>query len=484
MVGHARRSTMSRSAVRTTAAVAACVLMGPAWRFAAQEAPPGEQVQAHEDIRISLAEVPALEQQTLEQMLEADDWAFRALGLMRLDRYRADEIGRFLTEALSDPSWQGRCYAIRHAWRAGVAIDPAAFAGEQDTRVIRALVQHGVTVDPLVVNELTERLLKMRTVDALLMGIEIGAAATDEDVREHASQRALTLVRNMNAQIGAVVTRRLAAAVGLETAPRNLEQWRAWLMTVPNDWRLPQPRPPRRPNTLTLMAGADAESFARLRDYMGLLSRRDLEMALAIDSTSSMAPVIDEVKAGVDGLLLFLTDISASARLGLLAYRDTDNPGKLVEGHPLSTDVESLRNFLFGLQTPGGATLPESVLAGLHGCRQFEWSEQAEREIIIIGDAPPHEKDKSEVRSLLEWFSSQGFTVHAVHVPSGSGDSQYALETQMVFQQMANFGGGQLVQLDVSSQDDLVRSVMRLTIEKQWWPYFDEFYDSYLELCR
>jgi len=480
----------------------AVVMLFTALPSFAQDAPPAEAAEAATDNRVTLRDAPALEQQTLEQMLEADDWAFRALGLMRLDRYRTDEISGFLTEALSDSSWQVRCYAIRHAWRAGEAIDPAAFVNEEDPRVIRALLHHGVAVDAEKVNELTERLLKTRTVDALLMGIEMGAGATDEEVRQHASERALTLVRNMNAQIGAVVTRRLAAVVGLDPAPQNLEQWRMWLASISKDWRLPPPRPPALPTELPPIAAADAETFARLRDYMGVLRQRDLEMVLAIDATNSMMPMIDQVKADVDGLILFLSDVSSTMRLGLLAYRDTDNPGKLVEGHPLSTDLESLRNFLFGLQTPGGATYPESVLSGLHGCRQFEWSEHAEREIIIIGDAPPHDYDKSEVRSLLEWFQGQGFTVHAVHVPmewppaaldrmnpnvaqqQEQWRAEYNLSTQQVFQEMANFGGGQLVELDLSAQDDLVRSVMKLTIERQWWEYFDEFYDGYLELCR
>jgi hypothetical protein len=484
------------------ASLAAGWALASAVTVGAQTAPPAQATGATHDSRIALDEAPVLERQTLEQMLAADDWAFRALGLMRLDRYRTEDGQAFVTDALDDPAWQVRCYAVRHAWRAGVPVDPARFAQEEDARVIRALLQYGVSVDPATVNTLTERLLKTRTVDALLMGIEIGAAATDPEVRAHASERAVILVRNMNAQVGAVVTRRLAAVVGLEPEPRNLEEWRAWLMSLPDDWRLPSPTPPTVASELSVIAAADAEAFARLRDYMGVLRQRSLEMVLAIDATNSMMPVIDQVKADVDSLILFLTDVSSTMRLGLLAYRDTDNPGKLVEGHPLSTDLESLRNFLFGLQTPGGATYPESVLSGLQGCRQFEWSEEAEREVIIIGDAPPHDYDKSEVRSLLEWFRGQGFTIHAVHVPMewppGALDrmnenvaqqqeqwrAEYNLSTQQVFQEMANFGGGQLVQLDLASQNDLVRSVMKLTIDRQWWTYFDEFYDGYLDLCR
>ncbi len=498
------RCQVKISAMRRTLALVVCAVSFCAAALAviAQDAPPADAVDPSKSDRVALADAPALERQTLEQMLAADDWAFRALGLMRLDRYLAPEITDWLTAALSDSAWQVRCFAIRHAWRANMSIDPTLFAEEGDARVIRALLQHGNAVDPLIVNQLTEDLLKTRTVDALLMGIEIGASATDEDVREHAAERALHLVRNMNAQVGAVVSRRLAMALRLDPAPQNLQQWRAWLSAVPREVRLPATQPPTRHADLSAIASADAETFTRLRDYLGVLRQRDLEMVLAIDATNSMMPMIDQVKADVDALILFLSDVSSTMRLGLLAYRDTDNPGKLVEGHPLSTDLESLRKFLFGLQTPGGATYPESVLAGLHACREFEWSREAEREIIIIGDAPPHDSEKSEVRALLEWFREQGVTVHAVHVPMEwppgfveqlnpnvaaereQWRAEYNLGTQQVFQEMANFGGGQLVELNLDSQNDLVCSVMKLTIEPEWWAYFDEFYDGYLELCR
>jgi hypothetical protein len=39
-----------------------------------------------------------------------------------------------------------------------------------------------------------------------------------------------------------------------------------------------------------------------------------------------------------------------------------------------------------------------------------------------------------------------------------------------------------MVQLE--GADDLVPSIMRMTIEETWWPAFDEFYLLYMELCQ
>jgi len=453
--------------------------------------------------RMLWSEVRAEEKLVVEQMLESSDWAFRTLAVMRLERYEDAAVRAFITGRLSDESWQVRCFAIRHAWMHAYKIDPALFENEEDTRVIRTLLRHGVSFDDEKLNELTLRLLRANTVDALLMGIELGASTTNDGIRKNASRRMLNLVADMSPSVAAVIGRRLAQTLQINPPPRDVVEWRQWLAQQPRTWELPTPGPPAHAlQTVSLIAQADAETFARLRDYMGALRQRDLEMAIAIDATNSMTPVIDQVKADVDALILFLSDISATMRLGLLAYRDHDNPGRLVEAHPFSTNLESLRNFLFGLQTPGGATYPEAVLAGIDACRQFEWNVQAEREVILIGDAPPHDHEASDLRRLLAHFVDNGFTVHAVHVPmewprgyvqslpparaqqQESWREDYNIATCKAFSEIAALGGGKLVELDTGSQSDLVRSVMRLTIEKNWWPYFDEFYDAYLDLCR
>jgi hypothetical protein len=450
------------------------------------------------------ANVGAPERATLDRMLRSSDWAFRALALMRLERYEGGDVNTMIASSLADESsWQVRSFAIRSAHSHGLAIDAARYALEADARVIRTAIQHGVAVPDEVVDRIALEMLNTKTVDALLIGIEIAAASDDDKIRRNAGKRTLTLIRNMDASVGAVVARRLAAAVQLDPAPSNLLQWRAWVSAQSDDYQLPRPAPPPIPDPrVSLIAQADEETFIRLRDYLGSLRQRDLEMVICLDATNSMTPVIDAVKADVDGLILFLSDISQTLRLGLLAYRDHDNPGKLIEAHPFTTDLASLRNFLFGLSTPGGATYPEAVLDAINACRQYPWREESERQIILIGDAPPHEKDESDLRRLLDFFRQQGFFVHAVHVPMEHPPGalermtapqaqqqelwrqEYNLSTQRVFQEIANYGGGRLVELDTSSRSELVRSVMKLTIDREWHPYFDEFYDAYLALCR
>lgn len=470
----------------------------------APPAPPSAEATDPDAGRQSWSEVHAEERAVLADMLASDDWAFRALALMRLDRFRGPEVDAMLTTALDDPTWQVRCFAIRHAWKHGVVIDGARYANEDDPRVLRTALAFGVEAPARTVEQTASRLLKVRSVDALIVGIELGAGCKSEPVRREATQRALTLVRNMDPVVAGIIGRRLARVFQIDPAPPDALSWRRWVAGAPKNYLVPQLTAPGTRTDTSLVSLADADTFVRLRDYMGVLRRRNLEMVIALDATNSMTPVIDEVKADVDALILFLSDISSTLKLGMVAYRDHDNPGKLIEGHPFTTNVESLRNFLFGLQTPGGPTYPEAVLAGVQACgpRQFPWSEQAEREIILIGDAPPHDHEGSELRATLEWYRQNGLSVHAVHVPMqwpagflnsmprAQAEQQemwrqdYNIATRRAFSDIASIGGGQLVEFDTSRQTHLVRSIMKLTLEPEWWPYFDDFYDGYLDLCR
>lgn len=470
------------------------------------DAPPASSTEADDPNveRQWWREADVEEKAVIGEMLRSDDWAFRALALMRLDRFRGPEVDAMLADALDDPTWQVRCFAIRHAWKHGVAIDGSRYAKEDDPRVLRTALAFGVEAPAKVVEQTGSRLLRTRSVDALIVGIELGAACRSDEVRREATQRALTLVRNMDPVVAGVIGRRLARVFQIDPAPPDALAWRRWVAGAPKNYVLPPLAAPGQRTDKSLVSMVDADTFVRLRDYMGVLRRRNLEMVIAVDATNSMTPVIDEVKADVDALILFLTDISSTLKLGMVAYRDHDNPGKLIEGHPFTTNVDSLRHFLFGLQTPGGPTFPEAVLAGVQACgpRQFPWSERAEREIILIGDAPPHDHESSELRATLEWYRQNGLTVHAVHVPMqwpagylrslprAQAEQQeawrqdYNIATRRAFSDIASIGGGQLVEFDASRQTHLVRSIMKLTLEPEWWPYFDDFYDGYLDLCR
>ncbi len=339
------------------------------------------------------------ERRTLDRYIEAPDWPIRVFGLLRLERYTGDEVNQILRRDAAEGAWPLRCFALRQAHRQGLRLKEADVGPLDEPHVLRAALRWGVEVDEELVRRTARKLLRTKTIDALMMGMEIAAASDLQKLRADAARRAGVLIRNMDTTVQALVGRRLAVVLGVQPVPSDVRQWHGWLRAQREPLQLAPRRPPPavvEAGTPSLVAELDQETFNRLLDYLDVLRQRDLDMALVMDSTYSMLPMIDEARAGVDSLILFFNDMSRTMRLAFVAYRDHDNK-PVWEGHPFTTDVNSIRKFLFGIRITGGADLPEAVFEGLAACASLQWNPQATRTIILIGDARPHEADTDRV---------------------------------------------------------------------------------------
>jgi Mg-chelatase subunit ChlD len=239
----------------------------------------------------------------------------------------------------------------------------------------------------------------------------------------------------------------------------------------------------------------DTQTVLRLRDYLDGLKQRDLEMAIVMDATASMIPMVNEARAAADGLIVFIQDLSKSFRLAFIAYRDHDNL-PVWDGVPLTADVLRIRRYLFDLRITGGADLPEAVDEGIGACMQLDWSPAAHKQVILIGDARPHPEDSYQINELLTAMLDRQIVIHAVHIPMRIENARRQMlserdlqeiddhntMTATAFQEIAETGGGRMVHLDKAA--DLVPAIMRFTIDETWWDVFDEFYNTYLNVCR
>ncbi len=462
---------------------------------------PGRAVEADSTApgKVQWESVPSRERQALEQYLTAPDWPIRVFGLLRLERYTGQKPEQLVHDLIRDKAWQVRCFALRQALRMGYTITQADLPPDEDAAyVVRAALRHGIALDEAAVEPLAKKLMQTKNVDDLMLGLEIAAASGIEPVQTEAGKRVITLIRNMNNTVATVVSRRLAAMLGLRRNPADVGQWNAWLNRQEGMIDFPSigsftSRAKLAPPSLISQMSVD--TFARLVDYLDALRQRDLDLVIVMDATSSMIPMVNEARVGVDGLILFLNDISKTMRLAFVAYRDHDNK-PVWEGHRFTVEVVAIRNFLFNLRITGGADLPEAVLEGLTACGNLNWNPYASRQIILVGDARPHDEDVYEVLNLVETYRNEGLTVHAVHVPMEIAKRferfvtpEYRAEVQhhnamtaTAFEDIATRGGGRKVTL--SSRDQLVPSIMHTTLQEAWWPTFDQFYELYLQLCR
>jgi Mg-chelatase subunit ChlD len=125
------------------------------------------------------------------------------------------------------------------------------------------------------------------------------------------------------------------------------------------------------------------------------LALNALDLCFDMDATGSMQPWIDRVRE-------VITDIARSVvssgtrprlRLALVEFRDHESSG--VQKRPTRTtgftdDVERFFEDLSAVQCGGGADAPEAVADGLATCLELPWRAQAQKAIVLIGDAPPH----------------------------------------------------------------------------------------------
>lgn len=125
-----------------------------------------------------------------------------------------------------------------------------------------------------------------------------------------------------------------------------------------------------------------------------------LDLIFVIDTTGSMWDDIDQVKAQATELADRIAADVADYRLGLVTYRDHpvfpygdpgDQPSTVVL--PLTTDANAAVDAIQSLIVGGGADWSESVYSGLMAAIDQAWRDGAEKAIILLGDAPPHDPE-------------------------------------------------------------------------------------------
>lgn len=145
--------------------------------------------------------------------------------------------------------------------------------------------------------------------------------------------------------------------------------------------------PPAAPGESRTVARAEPD----LLPWVEGLKRDGLELMIVLDATGSMGPVIAAAKAQCEALVRRLTRLAPPFRAGLVTY---DDGARLRV--PLTVDAAELRKGLEKVAAAGGGDVEEGVDKGiLLALQQGQsgWSRRAQRVIVVVGDAPPHDPD-------------------------------------------------------------------------------------------
>lgn len=147
----------------------------------------------------------------------------------------------------------------------------------------------------------------------------------------------------------------------------------------------------RRARRFSTLAAAFTLLFSTLP---GTPAYADLDAVFVLDTTGSMSAEIREVQERVWELAGSLSKARAGERIrfGIVAYRDRGDD-YVTRISPLTEDVETSHRFLSSLTAGGGGDGPESVVAALAAAlekQSWDPSPETDRQIFLVGDAPPH----------------------------------------------------------------------------------------------
>ncbi len=204
--------------------------------------------------------------------------------------------------------------------------------------------------------------------------------------------------------------------------------------------------------------GGDNDGFKK---KISGLRKYGIDIVFVFDSTESMYRPLEETTRRISLMVDVLDALIEGSRIGIITYRDHgDYEEYLTREVPLTDDYYRSMNFMQTVRANGGADFPEAVFDALKSATRLKWRKHAQRVMVLIGDAPGHEKNERRIRDLARGFArkNQSF-VHTIMVPyRGEIEST----TRQNFEMIADAGGGACIPLD--NADKILRDVLSLAI--------------------
>ncbi len=166
-----------------------------------------------------------------------------------------------------------------------------------------------------------------------------------------------------------------------------------------------------------------------LRITENLDRTRKADIIFAFDTTGSMKDDLEALKDRWISQLLRQMETFESARLGLVFYRDYNDSynfhGLPVKQFDFTRDPDLFERNLRSITIRGieGGDVPEAVYEALYtGLAYFDWRDDAQKIIILVGDAEPHAKPrgtKKISRELVESLAEkEDVRINCIIVPN------------------------------------------------------------------
>lgn len=177
-----------------------------------------------------------------------------------------------------------------------------------------------------------------------------------------------------------------------------------------------------------------------------------IDLVVSFDTTGSMYPVLSQVRTEVEKFVHTMFSEFSDLRLGIIAhgdYCDKDDP-YTIRVMDLTRDEDKLCKFVNETQKTYGGDADECYELVLNTARTvINWREEAQRVLVLIGDASPHGVRYPQNTEHLDWEEEAKklgkddvkiFSVHAL--------SYYRSSSKGFYKSIAELSGGVYLTLD------------------------------------
>lgn len=162
---------------------------------------------------------------------------------------------------------------------------------------------------------------------------------------------------------------------------------------------------------------------------------KQIDLVVSFDTTGSMYPVLAQVRREVEQFVKEMFNEFTDLRLGVIAhgdYCDKDNP-YTIRIMDLTRDEDALCKFVNETDKTYGGDADECYELVLNSANsRLNWRKDADKIMILIGDASPHSPSYRDNKDNLDWkeeankLYNNGIKVFAVHALAGYRSSSRA----------------------------------------------------------
>lgn len=146
-------------------------------------------------------------------------------------------------------------------------------------------------------------------------------------------------------------------------------------------------------------------------------AKTELDVAIVLDTTSSMGDEIKYLQAEFDSIATTIKNKfpQTTPRFGLVVYRDHSDE-YLTQSVPFTTDVAAFRASLAAQSSGGGGDMPEAVPEGLTAGVGLDWRSTGDvaRVMFWVADAPQHVGEEQAVNTAVNAAVQKGIHVYPV----------------------------------------------------------------------